>query len=63
MKYQVKRPERRDLSFARSYHEATGKRLHPRDFDEPMPHITGKDAAFWIVAIAILCGLAYVMKG
>lgn len=51
------------LRFSRSYYEATGKPLHSRDFYEPEPLVTGKEAVFWIAAVVVLGVIVYIIKG
>lgn len=51
------------LRFSRSYYEATGKPLHSRDFYEPEPFVTGKEALFWVSAVAVLGIIVYIIKG
>ena len=50
------------LRFSRSYQEATGKRLHSRDFLEPEPIVTAKEVLFWsLSAIAFGAIVAVLM--
>ncbi len=51
------------LRFSRSYQEATGKPLHSRDFYAPEPLITGKEALFWVSAVAVMGVIVYIIKG
>lgn len=51
------------LRFSRSYYEATGKPLHSRDFYEPEPLITGKEAVFWVAAVVVVGIIIYILKG
>jgi hypothetical protein len=51
------------LRFSRSYQEATGKMLHSRDFYEPEPLITGKEALFWLCGAICLGIIVYIIKG
>lgn len=51
------------LRFSRSYTEATGQRIRASDFDAPTPIITGREALFWLVAVAVLSIIVYIIKG
>lgn len=51
------------LRFSRSYQEATGKMLHSRDFYEPEPLVTGKEAVFWVAAVVVVGVIVYIIKG
>lgn len=57
-----KYPEKRDLSFARSYQEATGRRIRASDFEPPTPTISGRFALFWTLAVVALCLIVYLWR-
>ena len=52
----------RTLRFSRTYQEATGKRIRASDFDEPMPHISGRFALVWALIVCALCLVVYLWR-
>lgn len=48
------------LRFPRSYQEATGKRLHARDFESEYPRVSKREALVWLSVVVSLMIVGYI---